>query len=358
MRLVLLTLLFAASTAQAVEAASAATHTATPLHILMQQRFGPHSHGPYDPPGGNPGGGNDGTFDPSKAKVFNISAFQFDYSITPSPFVVNQGDSVRINLTASDDGQGSGHGFFLETYSPTDNIITPASPVRVIEFVAHTAGTFTFFCTNVCGIGHATMDGIFTVNAGNLPTAPAVTSITPSSGSTAGGTNVTVKGERFAAGATMKIGTVSAQNVAVVDATTITATTPLGPFDIGANSARDVVITNANGESATLANGFTWTIPSPAIATISPDSAVISGGSRVTIRGAGFTSGLPISVRFGGVAATNVTVVDAVTLQATVPAHAAGAVDVVVTVGTASATASAAFEYLEPGPKRRAVRRK
>src|SRR5207249_4269988 len=56
------------------------------------------------------------------------------------------------------------------------------------------------------------------------------------------------------------------------------------------------------------------------------------GGTSVTITGSGFTSGqAPFTVTFGGVSATNVTQTDNTHLTATTPAHAAGAVDVVVT---------------------------
>jgi len=49
----------------------------------------------------------------------------------------------------------------------------------------------------------------------------------------------------------------------------------------------------------------------------------------VTITGTNFVS--PVTVTFGGVAATNVVFVNSDEITATTPAHAAGAVDVVVT---------------------------
>ena len=50
----------------------------------------------------------------------------------------------------------------------------------------------------------------------------------PNSGSTAGGTAVTITGTNFAAGATVTFGGTAATNVVVVNGTTITATTPAG----------------------------------------------------------------------------------------------------------------------------------
>ena len=57
---------------------------------------------------------------------------------------------------------------------------------------------------------------------------PTVTSVAPTSGSTAGGTAVTITGTNFVAGATVTFGSAAATNVVVVNSTTITATTPAG----------------------------------------------------------------------------------------------------------------------------------
>jgi hypothetical protein len=86
---------------------------------------------------------------------------------------------------------------------------------------------------------------------------PTVLGITPSSGSTAGGTEVTIGGANFAAGATVTIGGLTATNVRVVGSTSILAVTParsLGPAD--------VVVTVA-AQNATLARGFTYVAPGP-----------------------------------------------------------------------------------------------
>ena len=69
-----------------------------------------------------------------------------------------------------------------------------------------------------------------------------------------------------------------------------------------------------------------------------------SAGTTVTLQGSGFAPGA--SVAFGGVAATNVLVSGSTKLTATVPAHAAGAVDVVVTNPNGqSATLPSGFNY-------------
>ena len=57
---------------------------------------------------------------------------------------------------------------------------------------------------------------------------PTVSSVSPNSGSTAGGTAVTITGTNFASGATVTFGAAAATNVVVVSSTSITATTPAG----------------------------------------------------------------------------------------------------------------------------------
>lgn len=88
--------------------------------------------------------------------------------------------------------------------------------------------------------------------------APAVNSVSPASGTTTGGTAVTISGHNFAAGATVTFGGAAATNINVISGTTITVTTPphaLGPIN--------VVVTNPPGQSGTLVGGYTYTSGAP-----------------------------------------------------------------------------------------------
>jgi len=81
--------------------------------------------------------------------------------------------------------------------------------------------------------------------------------------------------------------------------------------------------------------------PPPTVGSCAPNTGPATGGTPVTITGTNFAS---ISgVTFGGVAATNVVVVNATTITCVAPPHPAGAVSVVVT-GTAG-SASGSFTY-------------
>src|SRR5690349_8810264 len=89
--------------------------------------------------------------------------------------------------------------------------------------------------------------------SGGTP-APTVSSVSPNSGSTNGGTAVTIAGSNFAAGATVTFGGTAATNVNVVSSTSITASTPAH-----AAGTVNVVVTNTGGQSGTLSSGFTYT---------------------------------------------------------------------------------------------------
>jgi hypothetical protein len=172
---------------------------------------------------------------------------------------------------------------------------------------------------------------------------PTVLGISPASGPTAGGTPVTISGANFATGATVTIGGVAATAVSVVSSTTIQATTAARTA-----GAADVTVT-VDGRSSTLASAFNYlALPPPTLSSISPTSGSTSGGTTVTLTGTNFASGATVTI--GGVAATGVTVLGATSLRAVTGARAAGAADVVVTVGTQSATLSRGFTYVVPGP--------
>jgi lysophospholipase L1-like esterase len=86
--------------------------------------------------------------------------------------------------------------------------------------------------------------------------------------------------------------------------------------------------------------------PPPTVAAIAPATGGTPGGTPVTVTGANFAQGA--TVRIGGVAATNVVVVNATTLRAVTGPRAAGAADVTVTSNGVPATLPGAFTYLVP----------
>lgn len=104
-------------------------------------------------------------------------------------------------------------------------------------------------------------------------TGPIVSSISPNSGPSVGGTAVTISGQRFDATAAVAIGGVEARNVTFVSANTLTAVT--GSRNIG---AADVAVTVA-GQRGVLPNGFTYTASGAVTNTPPVISSVTAVGS-------------------------------------------------------------------------------
>jgi len=87
------------------------------------------------------------------------------------------------------------------------------------------------------------------------PSAVAISSISPPTGSTFGGTAITIVGTNFAAGATVNIGTVPATGVTIESPTRMTAVT-------GQSAAGTVdVVVSSQGRTASLPRSFTYSLP-------------------------------------------------------------------------------------------------
>ncbi len=202
----------------------------------------------------------------------------------------------------------------------------------VVLTPAHTPGAVTVVVTNP---GGQTASGSYTFNP-----PPTVSSVSPTSGPTAGGTLVTLTGSNFLSGATVTFGGATATSVTVVSSTTITCVTPARPA-----GTSTIVVTNADGQTSTLSGAYTY-VPPPAPTTVTPNVGPTAGGTTVTIAGTAFVSGA--TVAFGGTAATVVTI-SSIQIVVTTPAHAAGAVSVVVTNPDGqSGTVSGTFTYVPP----------
>lgn len=159
--------------------------------------------------------------------------------------------------------------------------------------------------------------------------APTLTAVSPTHGYASGNTLLTLTGTGFlstpqtSGPPAVTVGGIAATSVTRVSATTVTARTPANPA-----GPADVVITNGDGQSATLTQSFTYD-PSPLFISVSPTRGPAQGGTRITVTGANFQAGAAVSV--GGVPAFAVTVSSATTLSATTIAQAAGVWPVSVT---------------------------
>jgi len=171
------------------------------------------------------------------------------------------------------------------------------------------------------------------------PPIPTLTSISPTSGPVAGGTSVIIRGSGFTGASKVLFGTVPASRFTVNSDTQITAISPAGSGTV------HVTVTTPGGTSATsTADRFTY-LPIPIIASISPRSGPVAGGTPVTITGSGFTGAS--QVRFGTVAASNF-LVNSDTQITTYSPAGSGTVHVTVTTpkGTSATSNADQFTYL------------
>jgi hypothetical protein len=136
-------------------------------------------------------------------------------------------------------------------WSVTGGTLTGGNNTPSITFTAGaTPGTLTInvTVTNSSGCSDAKSANV----TRTLPVVT-VTSIVPNFGTVTGGTNVTINGTNFAAGATVTLGGTAATNVVVVSAIKITAKTPAH-----ASGAVNVTVTNTDTSTGTLTNGYTY----------------------------------------------------------------------------------------------------
>ena len=154
---------------------------------------------------------------------------------------------------------------------------------------------------------------------------PTLTRVEPNSDMVSGGANVQIIGENFQDGATVTIGGNAASNVIFTSPTELRVDVPAG--DAG---SADVVVTNPDGKSDTLAGGFTYIeLPPPTLTRVEPDNDVVTGGATIKIIGENFQAGATVTI--GGNAASNVIFASPTELEVEAPAGTAGSVDVVVT---------------------------
>ena len=92
---------------------------------------------------------------------------------------------------------------------------------------------------------------------------PSISALSPNAGTTAGGTRVTIIGNHFADGVTVTFGVNPATDVEFISETELKATTPASGVEISATASGfpgmvDVVVTNPDGKSGKLENGFLY----------------------------------------------------------------------------------------------------
>ena len=256
-------------------------------------------------------------------------------TITPNTGPGQGGTMVRINGAGFQVGASVSFG---GTNAPTAVVLTPTD----IDVTAPVGADGPVNITIINPDGQSV-----TRNNGYTYVAPPnPVQVTPSSGPTTGGTNITITGTFFRTGATVRVGSNACQSVTVqTGGTAITCTTPTG-----SSGPVVVTVTNPDGQTGVLNNAFTYLapVPPPTVTGVSPAFGPVTGGTQVTILGTNFQAGA--SVRFGTVNAVAANVISPSAIVVTIPGQTApGSLNVTVTNPDSQfATLANGFSYFQP----------
>ena len=185
--------------------------------------------------------------------------------------------------------------------------------------------------------------------------------MSPASGSTVGGSTVTITGTGLAGATVVRFGG-TAGTITADSATQLTVTSPpstsTAAITAGPGAQRtaagtgagivDITVTTPGGTSPhTAADHYTYTAPRPAVTGVSPPGGGTAGGTTVTLTGTGLAGAT--AVRFGAAAAT-ITAGSATQLTVTSP-PGTGRVDITVTTPAGTSPASQGHYSYTTQPK-------
>jgi hypothetical protein len=170
---------------------------------------------------------------------------------------------------------------------------------------------------------------------------PTIQDLSPHSGATTGGTQVTISGSNLTGVTVVDFGSAPAASFTVNSGIAITAVAPaeaVGKVDV-------TVMSPSATSPIDPADVFTFALRVPVVTSVTPNSGPSGGGTQVVITGSQFLK-KGTSVNFGPNPASGVTVLNSKTIMATSPAGS-GVVDVTVTdsKGTSASGSSDHFTY-------------
>ncbi len=265
--------------------------------------------------------------------------------VTPGQVRALASGTVALQVTAT--GTAA---LTLGTFSLPAGVTAAITPTQISG-----GQTATITLTSAATVASSGEVGVYAVDANNTihlayvqltvqGPAPTLTGTAVASGPAAGSQSVTLTGTNLAAIRSVTFGGIAASAVAPsADGMSVTVTTP-------GHAAGAVLVqaTSADGQAASLGNGFTFTAsPAPTLTGVSETIGPSRGGRKISLTGTGFGSA---TVTFGGVAAA-ITAATATELDIIEPAHAAGAGDIVVTNGDGqSATLAGGYTFAEVAP--------
>ncbi len=232
----------------------------------------------------------EGVVDVTVENENGLSILNDGFSYTPPPTVTGispdfgpQQGGTNVTITGED---------FLPSNDTTVYFgSTPSGQVDVINsgkiIAVSPAGSGIVNVKVLNNNGFDILEDVFTYLA-----PPNIVSISPSSGTVAGGTEVMLSGHNFyEEGFSVLFGNNAGVDVDVVSLTLATATTPPG------SGTADVVVTNLYG-SDRLEDAFNY-LPPPQLDSVSPSFGSEAGGTLVTLHGSNFAKAQETVVMFG-----------------------------------------------------------
>lgn len=210
------------------------------------------------------------------------------------------GQFFSVALTASG-GNGGYQGWYEcdasdVNYDPSAQCMPPGlvihenfgSNATTISGTPTAAGHYDFYVSVydanslLAGVARYTLD----VTGG----APTLTGVSPSSGSTAGGTSVTLSGTNLTGASAVSFGGTPGSGITVNSATSVTVTTPSHPA-----GTVNVAITTSGG-TTNLPNGYTFVAPAPPTAnSVSATVAANSSNSSIPLNISGAATSVAVS---------------------------------------------------------------
>ena len=246
---------------------------------------------------------------------------------------------------------------------------TDFTGVTAVDFGTTPATSFTIVSdTSITAVSppsaiSTVVDVTVTTPSGTSPTSPAdqfaylgvptISLISPDSGPSTGGTEVTITGTNLGEVTTVDFGTAAVTTLISDSSTQIVVLSPASSVlrrrerrrnhagrHVAHHARRSVLLLVRRGRR-------------PRVTSINPSFGPPSGGTLVTIQGSGFDPGTPTTVYFGVTPATSITVVNTTTIMAVSPPSAPGTVNVTVTTygGTSRITPADQFTYGVNGPQ-------
>jgi IPT/TIG domain len=172
---------------------------------------------------------------------------------------------------------------------------------------------------------------------------PAVHLLSISSGSTSGGTKVTLSGSGFTHVASVKFGSVRGTHLHVLSSRKLQITTPRHSSGVVV-----VRVVTTRGTSASVRKSRFDFVAPPSVTAVSPAAGPITGRMRVTITGRSFTH--VKKVIFGSTGGSSLSVKSSTKLQVTTPAHTNGSVSVrvVTSYGESKAVTVGKYNFVAP----------